>query len=139
MPKVVTSNTIMMQYYIYSDCYNNNFIYLHPTFSFCTGDAYEEFKRKYYSECVKYLSLCPLIPYLVQEGLLTNDENEKLTNPQYSETEKIQYLLSSVLGKKGPDVVQCFKRCIARETQHKGHVHLTTLFHSCDIRPCDCY
>lgn len=103
-------------------------MFLHTNTDDVVVSTYECFKKRYYIECVEYLSLSPLLPYLVEGGLVTSSENEYLRNANISEKERKQHLLNSILPKKGPDVVECFKDCVRKEREHKGHIYLTDVF-----------
>jgi len=61
-----------------------------------------------------------LVPKLLEHGLLTPLEFERLCDRREAESERINYLIDSVLIRKG-DHVDKFTKSLKEETQHTGH------------------
>ena len=73
-------------------------------------------------EIVQNLTLKDLIPHLNQERLLTQHEEESLSNQYKTEYER-KIELTSILGKKGPEAPSAFIRCLQNEGS-RGHDYL---------------
>ena len=60
------------------------------------------------------------MPFLQKHGLVTNDENYRLTSAATAPGEAAQLLLR-ILKSKGDGTLQKFLCCLNSETQHVGH------------------
>lgn len=83
--------------------------------------------RQHQPLLVQYIDLDSLIPYLNQQLLLTDDENEILLNLYLSNRKRVLKLLQFVES-KGEEGFLRFLRAIESEQEHMGHVELTKLF-----------
>ena len=73
-------------------------------------------------EIVENLTLKDLIPHLNQERLLTQHEEQSLSNEYKTEYER-KIKLTSILRTKGPEAPSAFIRCLQNEGS-RGHVYL---------------
>ena len=79
---------------------------------------------KHAEELKKCIDLNVLVPYLKQEGLLTEDETYTVRNPYLPPGERMQNLLTfmSRKGRGGPDkFVECIRKSASESL---GHAHL---------------
>jgi len=83
--------------------------------------------RKYQPELVQYISIEALLPYLVQQHLLTDYEKEVLLNEFLAHRVKVMKLLHFIES-KGPAGFQLFLKAIANEPDHAGHRYITEFF-----------
>ncbi len=73
-----------------------------------------------------------LLPYLQQEGLLTPNEYEKLSQAfihNQTSREQNQYLLG-ILPSKGEKACERFIKCLSLAKDHSGHARLVKLLTS---------
>jgi hypothetical protein len=83
--------------------------------------------RHHAPELAQYIKLECILPYLNQQHLLTDDENDILLNVMLSERMRILKLLKFIES-KGPEGFQRFLRALQDEPEHLGHKELTELF-----------
>lgn len=82
--------------------------------------------RKYQPDLAQYISIEALLPYLVQQHLLTDYEKEVLLNEFLSHRVKVLKLLHFIES-KGPAGFQLFLKAIANEPDHEGHRYIADL------------
>ena len=68
-----------------------------------------------------------LLPYLYENGLVTQEEYQILSRDSPTTFDKHGYFLQSVLPHKSPDAFDRLLRCFKAETQHCGHQYLAEL------------
>ncbi len=85
--------------------------------------------RHHQPQLVQYLSIDALIPYLNQQQLLTDDENDILLNLFLSNRTRVLKLLQFI-ERKGDEGFQRFLKAVADEPEHMGHKDITKLFAS---------
>ena len=68
-------------------------------------------------EFEQLVNILSLFPHLLTNNLLTPSEQEYFSNPHYTNTEKVQRLLSLVHSKG----IEGLLRAIEQETTHTGH------------------
>lgn len=85
--------------------------------------------RKYQPELVQYINIEALLPYLVQQHLLTDHEKEVLLNEFLTHRVKVMKLLHFIEC-KGPTGFQMFLKAIANEPDHEGHKYIAEFFAS---------
>ena len=83
--------------------------------------------RHHQPDLAQYIKLESLLPYLNQQHLLTDDENDVLLNVELSNRWRVLKLLQFIEG-KGPEGLQRFLRALAEEPDHLGHEEITKLF-----------
>lgn len=83
--------------------------------------------RHHQPQLAQYINLESLVPYLNQQQLLTDDENEVLLNLYLSQRTRVLKLLQ-FLETKGEVGFQRFLKAVADEPEHLGHTHISKLF-----------
>ena len=66
------------------------------------------------------LDVNTILPYMNRYQLLTRDENEKLTNPYTTTSDKVNYLVE-ILPRKGNGWLDKFILCLDDSTEGTGH------------------
>jgi len=87
------------------------------------------FLRHFQPTLVKYINLSALLPYLNKHLLLTDNENDILSNPSMPHRSRVQKLLQ-FMEAKGEKGFQLFLEAISEEPEHLGHKDLTEMFNS---------
>ena len=82
--------------------------------------------RHHQPELVQYINLESLVPYLNQQQLLTDDENDTLLNLYLSNRIRVIKLLQ-FMETKGDEGFQRFLKAIAYEQDHMGHAEIAKL------------
>ena len=78
---------------------------------------------------VQYLNIDALLPFLVQQHLLTDQERKVLLNEILTHRLKVMKLLHFV-EMKGPEGFMRFMKAISNEKEHMGHREVEELFAS---------
>ena len=84
-------------------------------------------------DCERLIDITSLLPFLLQNHLLTSNEQEILMKSTFTECQKIQYLLL-LIHKKGAEGYRGFLRAIEHESSHLGHRELYTILTNCKPR-----
>jgi len=67
------------------------------------------------------LNLQVITPSLLKEGLITQEDDEKLNNHDTIDYEKIEYLIKILLGRKQDDWLDKFLKCLNETCKGTGH------------------
>ena len=81
--------------------------------------AVDEWFDHFKADFVSCMNISELAPYLFEEGLLTNDEFERIAivmEKNSSQTDRVEHIVS-VLKRKGPQTVMKFTAAIARSVK----------------------
>ena len=76
---------------------------------------------------VQHLNIDALLPFLVQQHLLTDQERKVLLNEILTHSLKVMKLLHFV-EMKGPEGFRRFLKAVANEKEHIGHREVEELF-----------
>lgn len=76
--------------------------------------------------CERLIDITSLLPFLIQNHLLTPNDQGILMNSTFTECQKIQQLLM-LIHKKGVEGYKGFLRAVEHESSHLGHKELYTI------------
>lgn len=93
-----------------------------------TGEMFRQLLKKCHSSIRDYANLDTLIPYLNEEGLLSQEDLSFLNNKLYQQSHRIDYLIFS-LPSKGSDAESRFMKCLENAKDHLGHEELLKILH----------
>lgn len=86
--------------------------------------------REHFQEFIKSTNFKSISSYLFQKELISSKDFETLSNS----TDKGNVFYIQILPTKGSGVYTMLRRCIAEETEHRGHVKLNKLFEEAEQR-----
>lgn len=75
---------------------------------------------------VKGLNIRTILPYLIEEGLLTNQERDILLSDSRTDNEKINNLMTW-LPRKGSDSLERFTKCLKKSSEGTSHAKIADI------------